>query len=162
MKQVNKIIIAFLSFAFVYTAQAAPGKTFFYDNEIIASNDVQYFTKSMKEVPVKTAWVKKQVVISWQTITEVNTVYFEIQRSFNDKDYETIESIAASCNSKNVCTYTFVDNNNENRRGQSYYRLKAVFANGEASFTNAAKAKKTGVFDMNQSYAEAAGLVAGK
>jgi len=162
MKQINKIIIAFFSFAFVYTAQAAPGKTFFYNNEIIASNDVQYFTKSMKELPVKTAWVKKQVVMNWQTITEVNTIYFEIQRSFNGKDYETIENIAASCNAKNICTYSFVDSKNENRRGQSYYRLKAVFSNGESTFTTGVKAKKTGVFDMNQSYAEAAGLVASK
>ena len=162
MKQVNKIILLFLSFAFVYSTQAAPGKTFFYESKIIAFNDVQYFTKSVKEMPVKTAWVKKEVVISWQTITEVNTVYFEIQRSFNGKDYETIESITASSKSKNISAYSFVDRKNENRRGQSYYRLKAVFANGEANFTTGVKAKKTGVFDMNQSYAEAAGLVAAK
>ncbi len=162
MKQVNKIIIAFLSFAFVFTAQAAPGKTFFYNNEIIASNDVQYFTKSVKDAAFKTAWVKKQVVMSWQTITEVNTVCFEVQRSFNGKDYERVESIAASCNAKNICVYSYVDNKNENRRGQSYYRLRAVFANGESTFTTGVKAKKTGVFDMNQSYAAAAGLVASK
>ena len=162
MKQINKIIIAFFSFVFVYTAQAAPGKTFFYNNEIIASNDVQYFTKSMKELPVKTAWVKKQVVMSWQTITEVNTVYFEIQRSFNGKDYETIESIPAHSITKNISAYSFVDSKNENRRGQSYYRLKAVFSNGESTFTIGVKAKKTGVFDMNQSYAEAVGLAASK
>ncbi len=162
MKQVSKIIITFLSFAFVYTAQAAPGKTFFYNSEIIASNDVQYFTKSVKDVAVKTAWVKKQVVMSWQTITEVNTVYFEVQRSFNGKDYETIESIPAHSNVKNITAYAFVDSKNENRRGQSYYRLKAVFANGAVTFTTGVKAKKTGVFDMNQHYAKAAGLVTSK
>lgn len=162
MKSGSKIIAAFFLLIFVYTAQAAPGKTFYYEDEINAVNSLQFFTKSLKDVPVKTGWVKKQVAISWQTTAEVNTCYFEIQRSFNGKDYETIETIAACGKSKNVCAYAFVDSNNENRRGQSYYRLKAVFTNGEAIFTEGAKTKKTGVFDMNQSYAEAAGMVAAK
>jgi hypothetical protein len=162
MKSGIKIIALFISLLFVYAAQAAPGKTFYYENEVKAVNNLQFFTKSLKEVPVKTGWVKKQVAISWQTTAEVNTSYFEIQRSFNGKDYETIETIAACGKSKNICAYAFIDSKNENRRGQSYYRLKAVFANGEEVFTEGAKTKKTGVFDMNQSYAEAAGMVAGK
>jgi hypothetical protein len=36
--------------------------------------------------------------------------------------------------------------------------LKAVFANGEEMITDGVKTKKTGVFDMNQSYAAAAGI----
>jgi hypothetical protein len=162
MKSAIKIITVFISLLFVYTAQAAPGKMVHYINEIGLGNNVEFYTKSTKDIPVKIGWVKKQVAISWQTTAEANTSYFEIQRSFNGKDYETIQTISACGKSKNVCSYAFVDNKNENRRGQSYYRLKAVFANGEAMVTEGAKAKKTGVFDMNQSYAEAAGLVAVK
>lgn len=162
MKSGINIIAAFFLLLFVNTTQAAPGKTFHYKNEINAVNNLQFFTTSIKNAPMKTGWVKKQVAISWQTTAEVNTSYFEIQRSFNGKDYETIETIAACGKSKNVCSYAFIDTKNENRRGQSYYRLKAVFSNGEEFFTEGAKAKKTGVFDMNQSYAEAAGMVNAK
>ncbi len=159
MKSSIKIIALFVSLLFVYTAQAAPGKTFHYKVEIGAANNLVFFTKSTKDIPVKTGWVKKEVAIIWQTVTEINTSYFEVQRSFNDKDYETIKTISACGKSKNVCSYTFIDTENENRRGQSYYRLKAVFANGESIVTEGAKAKKTGVFDMNQSYATATGMV---
>lgn len=99
MKQAFTITITFLSLAFFYAVKAAPGKIFFYDNKIDALNNVQYFTKSPGEMPVKSAWVKKDVVITWKTTAEVNTVYFEIQRSFNGKDYESIERITAKRNS---------------------------------------------------------------
>jgi len=160
MKSGIKIIAVFVLLLFVYTGQAAPGKTFHCKVEIGAENNLVFFTKSTKDIPVKTGWVKKEVAISWQTTTEINTSYFEIQRSFNGKDYETINTISACGKSKNVSAYSFVDSKNENRRGQSYYRLKAVFANGESIVTEGAKAKKTGVFDMNQSYAAATGMVA--
>jgi hypothetical protein len=158
MKSNIYTIATILSLLFVYTAQAEPGKTIFYKSVITASNNVTYVIKSMANVPVKSGWVKKEVAISWETLTEVNTSHFELQRSFNNKDFETIATIAANCNSKNSCTYSFVDSNNENRRGQSYYRLKAVFANGEEMITDGVKTKKTGVFDMNQRYAAAAGM----
>jgi hypothetical protein len=158
MKSNIYTIATILSLLFVYTAKAEPGKTIFYKGLITVSNNVTYVTKSMANVPVRSGWVKKEVAISWETITEVNTSHFELQRSFNNMDYETIATIVANCNSKKICTYAFVDSNNENRRGQSYYRLKAVFTNGEEMVTDGVKTKKTGVFDMNQRYAAAAGM----
>ena len=144
-------IIVWLLFAF--TAQAAPGKTFFHNGESRGSNKVEFFTTSLKNVPVKSGWVKKEVAVGWQTTTEVNTWYFELQRSFNNRQYETIGIIKAVGDAKNTATYTFIDAKNENRRGQSYYRLKAVFEDGEEIFTVGVKAKKTGMFDINQTYA---------
>ena len=162
MKSNSYIIATILSLVFTYAAKAEPGKTIFYKDVINTSNTVKYVTKSMENVPVKSGWFKKEVAISWETITEVNTSHFELQRSFNGVDYETIATVSSNCNSKNICTYSFVDSKNENRRGQSYYRLKAVFANGDEAVTAAQKTKKTGVFDMNKSYAAAAGMVTSK
>ena len=162
MKSNSYIIATILSLVFTSTAKAEPGKTIFYKDVITTSNTVKYVTKSTENMPVKSGWVKKEVAISWETLTEVNTSHFELQRSFNGVDYETIATIAANCNSKNICTYSFIDSKNENRRGQSYYRLKAVFANGDEAVSAAQKAKKTGVFDLNKSYAAAAGMVTSK
>ncbi len=162
MKSSSKFLTVFISLLFVYTAQAAPGKTFHYKVEISGANNLKFFIKSTNDRSVKTGWVKKQVAISWQTTTETNTSYFELQRSFNGKDYETIETISACGKSNNICTYGCIDSKNEHRRGKSYYRLRAVFANGESIVTEGAKTKKTGVFNMNQSYADAAGMVATK
>jgi hypothetical protein len=158
MKSRNKIIAVIFSLLSIYEVQAAPGKTIFYNIETGGSNNVAYFKKSISDVPLKSGWVKKQVAISWQTTAEVNTSYFELQRSFNDNDYETIDTIKAVGNAKNMSAYSFVDASNENRRGQTYYRLKAVFVNGDTQFTSSVKTKKTGVFDMNKSYAVAAGM----
>jgi uncharacterized protein YfdQ (DUF2303 family) len=152
------IVAVFFSFAI----QAAPGKTFFDKPETGGINQVQFSAKSFNDIPVKSAWVKKEVAISWQTITEVNTRYFELQRSYNGKNYETIGLIKAVGNAKNAATYGFIDFKNENRRGQSYYRLKTVFEDGTEAYTIGTKTKKTGVFDANQSYATAAGLVVEK
>jgi hypothetical protein len=162
MKSNIYTIATILSFVFIFTAKAEPGKTIFYKDIVNASNSIQYVTKSADNIPVKSGWVKKEVAISWETITEINTSHFELQRSFNGLDYETIATVVANCNSKKLCTYSFVDTKNENRRGQSYYRLKAVFANGDQAVTEGLKTKKTGVFDMNKSYAAAAGIINSK
>jgi len=162
MKSNSYIIATILSLVFTFTAKAEPGKTIFFMDVITTYNTVKYVTKSMEDDPVKSGWVKKEVAISWKTTTEVNTSHFELQRSFNGVDYQTIATIAANCNSKTICTYSFIDSKNENRRGQSYYRLKAIFANGDKAVTTAQKAKKTGVFNMNKSYAAAAGMVTSK
>ncbi|WP_138484202.1 FG-GAP-like repeat-containing protein [Dyadobacter bucti] len=68
--------------------------------------------------------IENQVQLSWATATEVNSNYFEIQRSNNGKAWEKIGEVPALQNSSSNHHYTFSDANP--LKGTSYYRLKIV------------------------------------
>lgn len=156
MKISFKIILILLTTLFTVNAQAGD------NNRKDAKNDdtekLTQFGKTFKNLPVKTAWVKKQVVIICETIEENDITHFELQRSFNGIDFETIETITTGYIAKNTRSLAFIDSNNKNRSGKSFYRLKAVSANGQEYFTLNAKTRKTGVFNRNNSFAIAAGI----
>jgi autotransporter-associated beta strand protein len=75
----------------------------------------------------------EQVDLSWSTISEVNNDYFEVQRSVNGKDFESIDKIAGAGNHKGELNYNSFDENPYN--GISYYRLKQVDFDGKTSYS---------------------------
>ncbi len=83
---------------------------------------------------------KKQnqnVSLSWATAIEINCKHFEIQKSFNGIDFETIETINANGNSLSIRQYNAVDfsaNNNDNIK-IIYYRLKIVDYDNRTEFS---------------------------
>lgn len=156
MKTGVKIILVLLTILYATNTQAGINAS-----NADKTNDAERlarFEKTFKSLPVKTAWVKKQVVIICETIQENDISYFELQRSFNGTDFETIETVTAGSVAENTRSLAFVDSRNKNRRGKSFYRIKAVSANGQEFFTGIGKAKKSGVFNMNKSYGIAAGI----
>lgn len=64
-----------------------------------------------------------QSKLEWATATEENNDYFEVQRSFNAKNYETIATINGAGNSHEIINYSFID---EHPGETNYYRLKQV------------------------------------
>jgi len=68
--------------------------------------------------------VENQVQLSWATASEVNSSYFEIQRSSNGKAWDKIGEVPALQNSSSAYQYTFFDSNP--LKGTSYYRLKMI------------------------------------
>ncbi|WP_166444639.1 FG-GAP-like repeat-containing protein [Dyadobacter bucti] len=75
-------------------------------------------------ISFKASVIENQVQLSWATATEVNSNYFEIQRSNNGKAWEKIGEVPALQNSSSNHHYTFSDANP--LKGTSYYRLKMV------------------------------------
>jgi hypothetical protein len=75
----------------------------------------------------------EQVELSWSTISEVNNDYFEVQRSVNGKDFESIDKVDGAGNHKGVLNYSSIDENPYN--GISYYRLKQVDFDGKTSYS---------------------------
>ena len=75
---------------------------------------------------------KVQVIFS--TTTEINTDYFEIERSlFNENSFISVAKINASVNSNSLKSYNFVDVvSNENK---FTYRIKAVDKNGKKTYS---------------------------
>lgn len=66
---------------------------------------------------------EREVGLSWQTATEVNSDFFELQRSFNAQKFESIAIISAAGNTNYVSDYSYTDYTSGNT---IYYRLKQV------------------------------------
>lgn len=73
-----------------------------------------------------------QIKIEWETLSEVNSDYFEIEKSNDGINFMKIGTINASQNSSELKTYTWNDNI---ERELSYYRLKQVDLNGKISYS---------------------------
>ncbi len=84
-----------------------------------------------------------QVLLNWQTATELNNNYFEIQRSSNSKTFTAIGRLNGNGNSTEILNYNFDDNNP--LEGISYYRLKQVDYNGNYNYSQALPVSFTSV-----------------
>ncbi len=65
----------------------------------------------------------------WITASEINSEYFEVQRSSDGVNFESIGKVHAAGNSNDILQYTFVDY--EQPSGTSYYRLKQYDYDGQ-------------------------------
>ncbi len=72
-------------------------------------------------------------VLSWQTISEVNTSHFDVERSDDGKNFEKIGKILAYGNSNNLKNYYFTDA--QPLFGVNYYRLHAVDLDGTSTIS---------------------------
>ena len=77
---------------------------------------------------------KRTVMTNWVTGSELNSDYFEIQRSSNGSFFETIGVVQAAGNSNNLITYQFEDENPLN--GMVYYRLKQIDFDGSFEYSD--------------------------
>ncbi len=73
----------------------------------------------------------------WVTLKEVNTAYFNIQRSANGTNFITIGKMNAKRGTVN--SYQFTDNNPTN--GTNYYRLQSVDKDGASSYSKTVSAE---------------------
>ncbi|MBL7816209.1 MAG: T9SS type A sorting domain-containing protein [Saprospiraceae bacterium] len=71
--------------------------------------------------------------LEWQTATELNNNYYDIERSMDGKAFEKIGDISGYGNSSLMRTYSFVDEKPNN--GINYYRLRQVDFDGTATLS---------------------------
>lgn len=71
--------------------------------------------------------------LSWATASEINSDYFNIQRSKDGISFETIGAVAAQGNSTNTHHYTFDDKTPY--KGINYYRLELIDTDGAISYS---------------------------
>ncbi|MCR5886728.1 T9SS type A sorting domain-containing protein [Hymenobacter sp. J193] len=75
----------------------------------------------------------KQVNLNWATATEVNNKGFEVQRSADAKNFQTIDFVAGNGSSTNKHEYKSTDKNPLS--GTAYYRLKQIDLDGKFAYT---------------------------
>src|SRR5690242_6001995 len=76
-------------------------------------------------------------ILSWSTTSELNNKGFEVQYSFNGKDFKDLAFVDSKENSKNggsVLNYQYTDS--KGIGGNIYYRLEQVNMNGDYNYSN--------------------------
>ncbi|MBK6730574.1 MAG: T9SS type A sorting domain-containing protein [Bacteroidetes bacterium] len=83
------------------------------------------------------------IALHWQTATELNNDYFEIQHSDDGMQWNKIATVEGAGNSSKILDYYFTDYNPA--LGINYYRLKQVDFNGDYAFSKI----KSAVYNSN-------------
>jgi Subtilase family/Fibronectin type III domain/Secretion system C-terminal sorting domain len=83
-----------------------------------------------------TAFVTKEreIGLTWATQNEMNIAHFDIQRSANGKDWQTLGT-AKAFNTSGRHVYTFNDPNKDNTEGVLYYRIRIVGTDETETFS---------------------------
>jgi len=93
-----------------------------------------------------------QVVLNWETATEINNQGFEIQKRNETSEYRTIGFVEGYGTTTEPRSYIYTDVTAEN--GINYYRLKQVDFNGTYEYSPEVEVDVTGplTFDLAQNY----------
>lgn len=78
--------------------------------------------------------VNKINELYWKTSTEVNSAYFEVEKSYDAVGFNKLGEKQAAGNSNTVLQYQFTDQNP--KVGNNFYRLKMVDADGSYKYSN--------------------------
>lgn len=80
------------------------------------------------------AGAKNEITVSWSTSTEINTSYFEVQRSTGNEPFMRIGTVSANGNPNTVHSYILTDKNTPGN-GVYHYRTKQVDVDGKYTYS---------------------------
>jgi|GEM_PF-3464616 len=113
-----------------------PRKVIYDENEIILPNSLKFITYNNGNTGI--AFLNNNsVLIQWQTIAEINTSHFELQRSENGKYFEPIETVTAAGISTGLNRYASSDKIPGLSLNRIFYKVKTVFINGKEDISPA-------------------------
>jgi hypothetical protein len=76
------------------------------------------------------------VEINWQTKSEINNAYFEVEKSTDAVNFIFIKTLNGAGNSNTLRSYSIIDENAFANNDVLYYRLKQVDYDGRFSYSN--------------------------
>jgi plastocyanin len=74
-------------------------------------------------------------LINWQTVTETNTAYYSVRRSYDAKNFAEIGRVEASGNSEVEKNYSFSDNDFNTADKYIYYEIVVVNKDGSTQLS---------------------------
>ncbi len=80
-----------------------------------------------------------QIKLDWKTASEINSAWFEVERSYEGKEWEQVGKVKAAGNTNNISSYSFTDTHSgiENPNTDFvYYRLKQLDIDGTFSYSS--------------------------
>jgi hypothetical protein len=78
--------------------------------------------------------ISNEVVVSWQTASEINNDYFTIEKSIDGENWTTVTEVDGAGNSTSLLSYQTIDR--MPYTGLSYYRLKQTDFDGHYSYSD--------------------------
>ena len=99
----------------------------------VTTQGFQSYILPVKFLGFNVARKGNDALIQWSTSEEVNAFRYELERSADAANWNTICHISAAGNSNNVNNYSFTDKNVGSRT--VYYRVKQVDRDGRYSYT---------------------------
>lgn len=151
----NNAVTTVSSSSYTYTnlkwtapASASGNVTFYYVGNAASgtgdgsSGDYIYAGSSVLSLPIELAsftssMTNNETLLKWQTVTEINSNYFEVQRSDDGQFFFTIGKVNALGNSNIPANYSFTDQKLSNNSGSLiFYRLKLVDKDGTERLSN--------------------------
>ena len=93
-----------------------------------------------------------QVVLNWQTATELNNQGFEIERRTESSEFRTIAFVEGAGTVTETRNYNYIDKTAD--QGINYYRLKQVDFDGTYAYSNTVEVDVTAPlsFNLDQNY----------
>ncbi|MHC1737089.1 MAG: T9SS type A sorting domain-containing protein [Ignavibacteriaceae bacterium] len=93
-----------------------------------------------------------EVQLGWETATETNSAYFEVERKTVNSDWTKVGKVNAAGTTSDATTYTFTDKQVPN--GKIFYRLRQVDLNGTFSFSQQVDVlvDVPATFELSQNY----------
>jgi len=93
-----------------------------------------------------------QVMLNWETATEVNNQGFEIERRTESSEFRTVAFVEGNGTTTEQRSYSYLDKTVE--QGVNYYRLKQVDFDGSYSYSDVVEVDVTAplVFELGQNY----------
>ena len=101
---------------------------------------------------------RNAVVLNWQTASEVNSSYFDVERSDDGQFFFSLGKVKSNSNattssSSSSSSYSFLDTKAASRGGNIFYRLKMVDNDGTSRYSNIISIKPNATpFAINNIY----------
>ena len=106
------------------------------------------------ELSLFTAVFKKSyILLSWRTETEVNNYGFNVERSINEGEWNTLGFVEGHGNSNSPKEYSFTDNDLFAGGSKFQYRLKQVDNDGSFEYSDVVEVEKVPIqYELSQNY----------
>ena len=78
----------------------------------------------------------KEIKVYWQTSSEINSSFFDVEKSVDGRNWKFTGTVKAAGNSNTVLNYQLYDTHPVN--GLNYYRLKSIDTDGKFTYSSVA------------------------
>ena len=92
---------------------------------------------------------EKQNLLTWETASELNNHFFEVEKSFNGIDFIPIATIYGKGTTQSISKYSYSDFNIGPQQIRSFYRLMQVDFDGTSSYSPIAVANRKMSINMH-------------
>lgn len=86
--------------------------------------------------------LNNQTILNWSTASETNNKGFEVEKSIDGVNFETIGFVSGNGNSNKINKYSFTDAN----QSSAYYRLKQIDFDGQFEYSTTVKVNSDELF----------------